>query len=62
MPVYRKRRKLKSTPILHVVMMTLISIEIRQLFLRPLALTTANAAGTTSLTCLPKHGGARDHK
>jgi hypothetical protein len=23
---------------------------------------TANAAGTNSLTCLPKHGGARDYK
>ncbi|RVE43974.1 hypothetical protein evm_011377 [Chilo suppressalis] len=26
------------------------------------ALTTANAAGTNGLTCLPKHGGARDSK
>jgi hypothetical protein len=26
------------------------------------ALTTANAAGTNGLTCLPKHGGARDNK
>ncbi|RVE43287.1 hypothetical protein evm_012046 [Chilo suppressalis] len=25
-------------------------------------LTTANAAGTNGLTCLPKHGGARDSK
>jgi hypothetical protein len=25
-------------------------------------LTTANAAGTNSLTCLLKHGGARDNK
>jgi hypothetical protein len=25
-------------------------------------LTTANAAGTNGLTCLPKHGGARDDK
>ncbi|RVE40846.1 hypothetical protein evm_014504 [Chilo suppressalis] len=25
-------------------------------------LTTANAAGTNGLTCLPKHGGARDRK
>jgi hypothetical protein len=25
-------------------------------------LTTANAAGTTGLTCLPKHGGARENK
>jgi hypothetical protein len=25
-------------------------------------LTTANAAGTNGLTCLPKHGGARDNK
>jgi hypothetical protein len=25
-------------------------------------LTSANAAGTNSLTCLPKHGGARDNK
>jgi hypothetical protein len=25
-------------------------------------LTTANAAGTDGLTCLPKHGGARDNK
>jgi hypothetical protein len=25
-------------------------------------LTTANAAKTNSLTCLPKHGGARDNK
>jgi hypothetical protein len=25
-------------------------------------LTTANAAGTNSLKCLPKHGGARDNK
>jgi hypothetical protein len=44
-----------------------------QLFLRLVAwrqpslklewmLTTANAAGTTSLKCLPKHGGARDNK
>jgi hypothetical protein len=24
--------------------------------------TTTNAAGTNSLTCLPKHGGARDDK
>jgi hypothetical protein len=24
-------------------------------------LTTANAADTNSLTCLPKHGGARDN-
>jgi hypothetical protein len=24
--------------------------------------TTANAAGTNGLTCLPKHGGARDNK
>jgi hypothetical protein len=23
---------------------------------------TANAAGTNGLTCLPKHGGARDNK
>jgi hypothetical protein len=27
-----------------------------------LVLTTANAAGTNGLTCLPKHGGARDNK
>jgi hypothetical protein len=25
-------------------------------------LTTANAAGTNGLTCLPKHGGAQDNK
>jgi hypothetical protein len=25
-------------------------------------LTTANAAGTNGLTCLPKHGEARDNK
>ncbi|RVE41753.1 hypothetical protein evm_013603 [Chilo suppressalis] len=25
-------------------------------------LTTADAAGTNGLTCLPKHGGARDHR
>jgi hypothetical protein len=25
-------------------------------------LTTSNAAGTNGLTCLPKHGGARDNK
>jgi hypothetical protein len=25
-------------------------------------LTTANAAGPNGLTCLPKHGGARDDK
>jgi hypothetical protein len=25
-------------------------------------LTTANAAGTNGLTCLPKHGGSRDNK
>jgi hypothetical protein len=25
-------------------------------------LTTANAAGTNDLTCLPKHGGAQDNK
>jgi hypothetical protein len=25
-------------------------------------LTTANAAGTNGLTCLPKHGGAQDKK
>jgi hypothetical protein len=25
-------------------------------------LTTANAAGIKDLTCLPKHGGARDNK
>jgi hypothetical protein len=25
-------------------------------------LTTANATGTNVLTCLPKHGGARDNK
>jgi hypothetical protein len=25
-------------------------------------LTTANAAGTNGLMCLPKHGGARDNK
>jgi hypothetical protein len=25
-------------------------------------LTTANAAGTNGLTCLPKHGGNRDNK
>jgi hypothetical protein len=48
--------------------------KIRQLFLRPAAcltstvlelewvLTTKNAAGTNSLTCLPNHGGARDNK
>jgi hypothetical protein len=25
-------------------------------------LTTANAAGTNGLTCLPQHGGGRDNK
>jgi hypothetical protein len=49
-----------------------IVIEIRQLFLRPAwrhpssklewVLMTVNAAGTNVLTCLPKHGGARDNK
>jgi hypothetical protein len=46
-----------------------VVIKIRHLFLRPAVclLSTlletgadANAAGTNSLTCLPKHGGARD--
>jgi hypothetical protein len=51
-----------------------VVIKIRQLFLRPAAcltstllelervLTTANAARANDLTCLPKHGGARDNK
>jgi hypothetical protein len=49
-----------------------VVIKTRPLFLRPAAcrqaslklwvLTTANAAGTNSLTCLPKHGGARNSK
>jgi hypothetical protein len=52
-----------------------VMIKIRQLFLRPAAcltsthlettvgvLTTADAAGTNGLTCLPKHGRARDNK
>jgi hypothetical protein len=48
-----------------------VVIKIRQLFLQPAACltstlletgVTANAAGTNSLTCLPKHGRDRDDK
>jgi hypothetical protein len=37
-----------------------VVIKIRHLKLEWM-LTTANATGTNSLTCLPKHGGARDN-
>jgi hypothetical protein len=61
----------KVGPVQHVFYH--VAIKIRQLFLHQpdsaiiflnfeWVLTTANASGTNSLTCLPKHGGARDNK
>jgi hypothetical protein len=59
-----KVQQVGTTGFNHVV------IKILQLFLRPACLMStiletgpgANAAGTYGLTCLLKHGGARDNK